>query len=191
MEKGYNGNGAGVPLSIAAWETVQKLWSTPRASDGEKGGPNMSFGAGGIPLPTQAVQTTKKLWLTPHGMNGVDHTGKIGNGGEFAKQASQVTKEIWATPQARDYRSGYVSKEIWDKNARPLSEQAVRFQCGLLGQPSLTSGELSSDTDQTSPLPSLQLNPAFVEYLLLGRDGIGWTMPTRLASQDSLVSVTA
>ena len=28
-------------------------WSTPRASDGEKGGPNMSFGAGGTPLPTQ------------------------------------------------------------------------------------------------------------------------------------------
>lgn len=28
-------------------------WSTPRASDGEKGGPNQSFGAGGIPLPSQ------------------------------------------------------------------------------------------------------------------------------------------
>ena len=29
------------------------LWSTVRASDGEKGGPNMSFGAGGSPLPSQ------------------------------------------------------------------------------------------------------------------------------------------
>ncbi len=27
--------------------------ATPRASDGEKGGPNMSFGAGGTPLPAQ------------------------------------------------------------------------------------------------------------------------------------------
>lgn len=35
-------------------------WSTPRASDGEKGGPNQSFGAGGIPLPAQAQQ-----WMTP------------------------------------------------------------------------------------------------------------------------------
>lgn len=35
-------------------------WSTPRASDGEKGGPNQSFGAGGQPLPSQATQ-----WLTP------------------------------------------------------------------------------------------------------------------------------
>jgi hypothetical protein len=31
-------------------------WSSPRASDGEKGGPNMSFGAGGTPLPAQAAQ---------------------------------------------------------------------------------------------------------------------------------------
>jgi hypothetical protein len=31
-------------------------WSTPRATDGEKGGPNQSFGAGGIPLPAQAAQ---------------------------------------------------------------------------------------------------------------------------------------
>ena len=29
-------------------------WSTPRASDGEKGGPNQAFGAGGQPLPAQA-----------------------------------------------------------------------------------------------------------------------------------------
>lgn len=34
---------------------MAQLWATPRASDGEKGGPNMSFGAGGTPLPTQVV----------------------------------------------------------------------------------------------------------------------------------------
>lgn len=36
------------------------MWGTPRASDGEKGGPNQSFGAGGMPLPAQAAQ-----WTTP------------------------------------------------------------------------------------------------------------------------------
>lgn len=36
-------------------EQAVNLWSSPRASDGEKGGPNMSFGAGGTPLPTQAA----------------------------------------------------------------------------------------------------------------------------------------
>jgi hypothetical protein len=39
---------------------VAANWSTPRATDGEKGGPNQAFGAGGIPLPAQAQQ-----WATP------------------------------------------------------------------------------------------------------------------------------
>jgi hypothetical protein len=40
------------------------LWSTPRASDGEKGGPNMSFGAGGQPLPAQMHQASA-YWRSP------------------------------------------------------------------------------------------------------------------------------
>jgi hypothetical protein len=45
----------GVTLNdaIVLWQA--STWSTPRSSDGEKDGPNQSFGAGGIPLPTQAV----------------------------------------------------------------------------------------------------------------------------------------
>jgi hypothetical protein len=39
---------------------VAHLWSTPRASDAEKGGPNQSFGAGGTPLPAQTSH-----WPTP------------------------------------------------------------------------------------------------------------------------------
>lgn len=39
---------------------AEQLWSTPRASDAEKGSPNQSFGAGGQPLPSQAAQ-----WSTP------------------------------------------------------------------------------------------------------------------------------
>lgn len=42
-----------------------KEWSTPRDSDGEKGGPNQSFGAGGIPLPAQSV-----MWATPKVLQG-------------------------------------------------------------------------------------------------------------------------
>lgn len=39
---------------------TEQIWSAPRASDAEKGGPNQSFGAGGVPLPAQSVQ-----WSTP------------------------------------------------------------------------------------------------------------------------------
>lgn len=35
---------------------ILSLWSTLRASDGAKGGPNQSFGAGGSPLPSQVFQ---------------------------------------------------------------------------------------------------------------------------------------
>ena len=36
------------------------LWATPKASDGEKGGPGMQFGSGtGLPLPAQAFGTTQ------------------------------------------------------------------------------------------------------------------------------------
>ena len=39
---------------------VAANWSTPRSTDGEKGGPNQQFGAGGVPLPAQTAQ-----WSTP------------------------------------------------------------------------------------------------------------------------------
>jgi len=67
----------GLSAQAGAWE----MWGTPRSSDGEKGGPNMSFGAGGHPLPSQAAQ-----WPTPasrdhKGENSADHlengTGRL------------------------------------------------------------------------------------------------------------------
>ncbi|WP_234186434.1 hypothetical protein [Shinella sp. NM-101] len=42
-------------------ENQARFWSTPRASDGEKGGPNQAFGlGGGAPLPAQTAN-----WATP------------------------------------------------------------------------------------------------------------------------------
>ena len=48
-------------------QAQSQMWSTIRASDGEKGGPNQSFGAGGIPLPAQVAN-----WPTPAAR---DHKG--------------------------------------------------------------------------------------------------------------------
>lgn len=42
-------------------------WSTPRATDGEKGGPNQQFGAGGVPLAAQS-----QTWASPTSR---DHKG--------------------------------------------------------------------------------------------------------------------
>jgi len=40
--------------------TGSGLWATIRASEGEKGGPNMKFGAGGQPLPAMAAQASAR-----------------------------------------------------------------------------------------------------------------------------------
>lgn len=48
-------------------------WGTPRASDGEKGGPNQSFGAGGMPLPAQVAQWPTPVSRDHKGENSADH----------------------------------------------------------------------------------------------------------------------
>lgn len=48
--------GDGIETQMIGAATLS-VWSTARASDGEKGGPNMSFGAGGQPLPAQMYMT--------------------------------------------------------------------------------------------------------------------------------------
>lgn len=47
----------GSKTQVTLQNVVLSLWSTLRASDGEKGGPRMSFGAGGSPLPSQVFAT--------------------------------------------------------------------------------------------------------------------------------------
>lgn len=79
----YAGNSKRRPKYQEA-NAVAALWSTPRASDGEKGGPNQKYGGGGQPLPAQAAQTAKGQQLesqaAPGGMpNGSpERTEKLG-----------------------------------------------------------------------------------------------------------------
>lgn len=56
-----NPKGKTLPMMLA-------LWSTPLASDGEKGGPNQSFGAGWQPLPAQAFHAA--MWPTATAVDG-------------------------------------------------------------------------------------------------------------------------
>lgn len=48
-------------------------------------------------------------WMTPHGMSGMDSTGKVGSGGEFAKQVTN-----WATPDCNTstYSNGQMGMNI-------------------------------------------------------------------------------
>jgi hypothetical protein len=73
-------------------------WSTPKATDGAKGGPGQSYGSGGIPpLPAQAAQ-----WQTPVADDQMDQLrGKINSRGEPKLSAQAIQ---WPTPAAQNWK---------------------------------------------------------------------------------------
>lgn len=73
-------------------------WSTPRASDGEKGGPNQSFGAGGQPPPSQASS-----WATPRS----EMARALGNPKHICGRRGKgnLEDQVVAWPDARDLYS--------------------------------------------------------------------------------------
>jgi hypothetical protein len=75
-------------------------WSTPKATDGAKGGPGQSYGSGGAPtLTAQAAQ-----WQTPVADDQVDRLcGKINSRGEPKLSAQAIQ---WPTPAAQNWKSG-------------------------------------------------------------------------------------
>ena len=73
-------------------------WSTPKATDGAKGGPGQSYGSGGTPpLPAQAAQ-----WQKPVADDQMDRLrGKINSRGE-PKLSAQALQ--WPTPAAQNWK---------------------------------------------------------------------------------------
>jgi len=71
------------------------VWSTIRASDGEKGGPNQSFGAGGSPLPSQVSKVASTLSAQTENGGGSLHPQfagwLLGYGPEFLNCAPSAT----------------------------------------------------------------------------------------------------
>lgn len=110
----------GLPDQVMA---TAAYWSTPRASDGEKGGPNQSFGAGGQPLPAQAFQTA--LYPTPSasGFEAADAQRLMerreqckestGNGNGFGLTLGQfacLESAMWPTATAVDGKRGLTTR---------------------------------------------------------------------------------
>jgi hypothetical protein len=65
------------------------------------------------------IRERASQWMTPHGMGTTDHTGKLGSGGEFAKQATQ-----WSTPKASELDRGTCEAEA-NRRSPALQQQAV------------------------------------------------------------------
>lgn len=134
-------------------ENQTRMWGTPRGSDGEKGGPNMSFGAGGTPLPTMAAH-----WPTPasrdqKGENGAAHMTN-GTGRLHLDQLPNFVAHCFTPPAQRTWTNG-VPSSIW----RPISRRLLRSAMSSM-----------SPTSQRRWLRrgawrKRRLNPLFVEWL--------------------------
>ena len=82
-----------------------KIWATPTAEDGNRGGTLRAHDTG-VPLSQQAASASS------------GNAPRAGRG-------TGAAPALWATPTARDHRSGKASRKTLDKNARPLNEQAA------------------------------------------------------------------
>lgn len=163
------------------------LWGTPRSSDGEKGGPNQSFGAGGMPLPAQAAQwtTPQAHDVSPRGSGQVP-TSTAGNAC-LARDAMN-----WPTPASRDWKGENGADHLTNGTGRLHLDQLPNFVAHCFTPPAQrkwTSGVspsiwrpisrrlLRSATSQVSPTSlrrwlrqgawkKRRLNPLFVEWLM-------------------------
>lgn len=116
-------------------------WTTPKASDGEKGGPNMRGSKGDLPLPAQSAQ-----WPTPMTR---DHHAQ-GSGNQQKSPSLGTTTGQWPTPVSSDHKSqlgGGMPDRMNNRTASPsLSQVVTHSHCSPQalpipdGQPSSLSG---------------------------------------------------
>jgi hypothetical protein len=102
-------------------------WSTPRASDGEKGGPNMSFGAGGQPLPAQMHQSAPRV--TPSSRDWKDSAGMATEREDGRSRLDQLPRQMAATDHSGPMPNG--SSATTAKRGAPNPV----FACWLMGFP--------------------------------------------------------
>lgn len=171
-------------------------WQTPKASEEESGSGLNSRGE-----PKLKGQANN--WMTPHGMGGMDTTGKLGAGGEFAKQATnwptpktitggancnraergaggpdlQESAQHWPTPTARDFKGSSAEGGLTRMDGKSRMDQLANAAVfSPLGQ-ATPAGQESLPDSLGSPPPSQtkKLNSYFVEWLMGWRQG--WTSP--------------
>lgn len=128
---------------------LAEQWSTPKASDGEKGGPNMRGSKGDQPLPAQAAH-----WPTPMAASAGTDTYNAAGNSDFSRRAEELAKGVRAFAMTdlslpdRPTPSGEKSSET----RRRLNPLFVEW---LMGWPEGLSGFDTAGTASChSPQPS-------------------------------------
>ena len=110
-----------------------RFWASPKASDGQHGGPNMRGSKGELPLPSQAAK-----WDTPDCNTSPYSNGKMGP--DIREQAA-----AWPTPRTTDTNQGRGSVLIGSAYYRPSKALSAGE---LVGQANL------ADVAQMWPTPN-------------------------------------
>lgn len=169
-------------------------WPTPSAAEAgsveatTKNGDPMSpseraYNRDGV-LVQRTLNRIVEKWKTPHGMSGTDSQGKLGGGGEFAKQVHN-----WATPRATDGTKGgpncrgsrgdpILAGQVFQWSTPDASAYKYRLQGNSQQSTSLEpitrrfcSLQVLSQNDGQALSPTtrilrLRLNPAFACWLM-------------------------
>lgn len=154
---------------------VAKLWTTPSAGDGERGGTITEAMSG-----TSLTQQVNTLWSTPRASDGEKGgpNQAFGAGGQpLPSQAAQ-----WATPRVSSERTSSIALERPDSvSSLSIAQQAEmvmgevpreiylvneKTQRRLGFDPSSLRDQLTYPVGATLSHPRRSLNPLFVEWLM-------------------------
>lgn len=140
------------PSMPRTFENEYLLLPTPRASDGDHGGPNQRDSNG-----KPGLSSIAHTWPTPR----ANDSEKRGNIANDRRNGLPAAVRLWPTPKSRDWRSG---------GTDPTKIQAridKRRNRGVIDLPDAVTLQANRD------LPTGQLNPEWVEWLM--GFPIGWT----------------
>jgi hypothetical protein len=89
-------------------QPLASTWSTPRASDGDKGAPRQQFSGGGQPLPAQMYANNQSVspWATPKAAAAGPDFAKYDRSktGPSLQTQMAASASPWVTPSARDWK---------------------------------------------------------------------------------------
>jgi len=126
-------------------------WATPRATDGEKGGPNQTFGTGGTPLPAMTAS-----WPTPTTMD----AGRVTKFAQGGTPLPMAANHCLSSLRAQDWvvlAWSLTSENFTDATLSELSDVLER------NLPTRSDGSKSL---KSPPTLRRRLNPKFVAWLM-------------------------
>jgi hypothetical protein len=120
--------------------------STPRASDGAKGSPNQSFGAGGQPLPAQMHSASP--WVTPSARDYKDSVGMTAERADGRSRIDQLPRQMAASEASGPPTTGSPATTV-----RPAGSPNPAFPCWLMGFPTawLSGADSAMPSSRRSP----------------------------------------